>query len=230
MPTPTLSSESPWLLTSSGRRVEILNPRPDSINIADIAHALGNIPRFTGHTKTRWSVAMHSMLVAWILRLGNYSPRVQLLGLLHDAHEAYTGDVATPLKRALALASIDGKGALKRIEDGLDRAIHAHFDLIATGDDKLAIKAADLLALATEFRDLMPATSNGLWAHPGIKPMNNTVFQTRFMIERFVDDDETIDSDLFLGFWKVIKEEYHAVPGTPLAVTSLYRFGDQPIA
>ena len=84
--------------TASGRDVCIDRPSPDSIDIADIAHALSNICHWNGHTSRFFSVAEHSCLVALeVARRGGDA----LYGLLHDATEAYLGDVIRPLKRLL---------------------------------------------------------------------------------------------------------------------------------
>lgn len=78
-------------------RIDPLNPSPSEINIEDIAHALARICRYGGHCVGFMSVARHSI---WVMeRLEHLGSKMALTGLLHDAAEAYIGDVPRPLKR-----------------------------------------------------------------------------------------------------------------------------------
>jgi hypothetical protein len=85
-----------WIQTFSGGRFYPLDPRIDDINIVDIAHALSNQCRFSGHCRRFYSVAQHSFNVSFILK--DRHPMVQLWGLLHDSAEAYLVDVPSPIK------------------------------------------------------------------------------------------------------------------------------------
>lgn len=82
--------------THTGRMVNPLDPKPEDICLEDIAHALSLQCRFNGHTKTFYSVAQHSINVATML--GDKSAP---WGLMHDAAEAYVGDVARPIKELI---------------------------------------------------------------------------------------------------------------------------------
>ena len=86
------------MLTRGGRMVDLLNVKPEDIDLADIAWALAHTCRFMGHPRRHYSVAEHSINVARLL-----PEPIKIYGLLHDAHEAYIGDISTPTKRALAL-------------------------------------------------------------------------------------------------------------------------------
>jgi hypothetical protein len=79
-------------------RVDPLNPIVDAINIEDIAHALARQCRYNGHCVGFLSVARHSIWVAEYLKSEGYDETMQLTGLLHDAAEAYLGDLVRPLK------------------------------------------------------------------------------------------------------------------------------------
>lgn len=76
--------------------LDLLDPDPDDIELEDIAHALSNLCRFTGHSRTFYSVAQHSVLVSKLV-----PEEHALAGLMHDAEEAYFGDMSSPLKRIL---------------------------------------------------------------------------------------------------------------------------------
>src|SRR5208282_36416 len=86
-----------YIETYSGKRFNLLLPQ--EFDLTDIAHALANNCRYTGHVRQRYSVAEHSVLVSLIMedqQLGN-----PFEGLMHDAHEAYIGDMASPWKRLI---------------------------------------------------------------------------------------------------------------------------------
>ncbi|HKK06533.1 MAG TPA: hypothetical protein VKA50_11875 [Gammaproteobacteria bacterium] len=82
-----------WILTYTGRRVDLLDPDPATIEPEDIAHALSNMCRFNGHCRHFYSVAEHSWHVALLVSREN-----ALQGLMHDAAEAYVADITRPLK------------------------------------------------------------------------------------------------------------------------------------
>mgnify|MGYP001611500127 CR=1 FL=1 len=91
-----------YILTFSGKKFTPLNPQIEDICIEDIAHHLSNICRFTGATRSFYSVAQHSIMVAEMIGMMNYSDKMKLqlqqFALLHDASEAYLCDIARPLK------------------------------------------------------------------------------------------------------------------------------------
>jgi uncharacterized protein len=80
--------------TYSGIFFYPLDPRVEEVRIVDIAHALSQQTRFTGHLKKFYSIAEHSVHVSYLCK-----PENALNGLMHDATEAYLCDVATPVKR-----------------------------------------------------------------------------------------------------------------------------------
>lgn len=152
----------PWIQTYSGQAFPLLDPRPDDVSLRDIAESLAKLNRFTGHTRWPYSVAQHSLLVADIvLALGRRD--AEPYALLHDAKEAYIGDVATPIKRAMI--ALGGTDVLDQIEGPIDRAIHEAFDLTwpAFPDVQAIVRHADMVALATERRDvLLDGPASGL--------------------------------------------------------------------
>lgn len=88
--------KSAIIVTSTGTYVDLLDPIPEDIRIEDIAHGLSLTNRFNGQTSRPYSVALHSIYCATIV-----SERHVFQALMHDAPEAYLGDVVTPLKRVL---------------------------------------------------------------------------------------------------------------------------------
>ncbi len=148
----------PTILTHSGHYFDFINPQDSVILIEDIAWALSHICRFTGHVSEPYSVGQHSLLVSSIV-----PPEDSLAGLLHDAAEAYLGDVSSPLKQLL--------NDYKILEENVEQAIFRTFGL----PDNLpkSVKHADLVMLATEKRDLLPEHTETEWRLlDGIKPLS----------------------------------------------------------
>lgn len=85
-----------YITTYSGAQFRYNQPGP--FRIRDIARSLSMTMRFRGHTSFPYSVAQHSVMVSRMLEQDGASIPEQAAGLLHDAHEAYVGDVPTPLK------------------------------------------------------------------------------------------------------------------------------------
>ena len=130
-----------WMQTFSGRKIEIENPDATEIDVEDIAHHLSHICRFQGATTEFYSVAQHSCLVAAIV-----PSHLRLQALLHDAAEAYLGDLIYPVKRTIGAPYVD-------LEDRFEVAIAQRFGLPCLMTPE--IKHADRVALATEQRDVM---------------------------------------------------------------------------
>jgi 5'-deoxynucleotidase YfbR-like HD superfamily hydrolase len=130
-----------YVSTYSGNRFYPLEPRIDVVAIEDIAHGLAYQCRFNGQTRQFYSVAQHSLIVASLV-----PDELRLAALLHDAAEAYVGDMVKPLKVLLpAFADIE-----EQVSALIARAFGVDFSNYGP------IKLADLVALATEKRDLMP--------------------------------------------------------------------------
>lgn len=140
--------------TFSGGIFYPLDPRADEINLVDVAHALGNKARFTGHTRKLYSTAEHSVRVSWFLRSQGQSLMRQYVGLHHDDSDAYLPDVPTPLKKMPEFAWFCA------IEKKVQEKCYERFNCII--DDYSVIKEVDTILLLTEKRDLMPE-KNGNW-------------------------------------------------------------------
>lgn len=129
-----------FIITRTGKRFDLLEPSASMIDPADIAWSLSMQCRFNGHVKAFYSVAQHCLVVAELVR-----PHHQLEALLHDATEAYVGDLVSPLKQALP--------EYRQIEMRVWHAICSRFDIHPVLPP--CVHDADLIALATERRDLM---------------------------------------------------------------------------
>lgn len=130
--------------TYTGKILDFLNPKPEQICIEDIAHALSNLCRYTGHTKVFYSVAEHSVRMA----MDNNLPGNPLTKLLHDSAEAYIGDIVLPLQEIFPKKEIETK-LLEIISKALGHQI------LMTSE----IRKSDRTMMVTEIRDLMPADS-----------------------------------------------------------------------
>ena len=115
-----------WQRMLSGRRLDLLDPSPLDIEIADIAHGLARVARWNGQTSGThiFSVAQHTLLVEAVLRAENpnIDGKVRLAALLHDAPEYVIGDMISPFKAVLG-------GDYKAVEKRLLAAIHIRFGL-----------------------------------------------------------------------------------------------------
>ena len=134
----------PYVETRSGKKVTFLDPKRDDIDITDIAYALANQCRFNGHCAPFYSVAEHSVAVSSLL-----PPELQLAGLLHDAAEAYLGDIPSPIKQFL--------GEYCDIEDKLLAVIMDKYNVTYLEEEANIVKQADLQQLRTEAHYLIPS-------------------------------------------------------------------------
>lgn len=154
-----------WIITRSGLKFDLAKPNADMVSTADIAHSLSMQCRFNGHTSEFYSVAQHCCLVADLVPAEH-----QLAALLHDATEAYVGDLVRPLKEGMR-DFYERQSQVSRfdeVENGVWRAICRRFDLDQHLPD--CVKHADLVALATEKRDLMPGHPEPWPCLEGIEP------------------------------------------------------------
>lgn len=189
-----------WSIFSSGKVVDLANPRAEDITMHDIIVGLVRAARYNGHThpaNPEWregrsrllgqlglpymkptlmadpfdgwgghvgalrhfpySVAQHSVLVGMLLPPGP----VRLVGLLHDAHEAYIGDITQPAQEAI-LAELPAKwvNPIKAVKRRVQGAIHEFFGIPTklAEESGLLVDQADVIALALE---------RALFVHPG---------------------------------------------------------------
>ena len=146
----------PWIQTSLGLAVDLLDPQPEQFNLLDIAIALSNTNRFCGHLGPL-SVGIHSLVVGDFLR-DTAGESAAAWGYYHDASEAYLGDVTAPLKRVLPMY-----GA---IENRMQRAICKKFLGEASPTQMIGdqVKDADMRSLALE-RSLFGVDEPRSWGY-----------------------------------------------------------------
>jgi hypothetical protein len=145
---PVTHGDANYMNTISGRKFWPLDPRAEDVDIRDIAHALANLCRFNGHVRKFYSVAQHSVIVSQVV-----PPEFALYGLLHDAAEAYIGDMTRPLKHDPKMARF------KECDIRLSAVIYQRFGL--GHEEPPCVKAADRLVLQDEVRDVALHTERG---------------------------------------------------------------------
>ena len=176
-----------WQRMLSGRRLDLLDPSPLDIEIADIAHGLARVARWNGQTNGAhiFSVAQHTLLVEAVMR--EQTPRVdlkyRLAALLHDAPEYVIGDMISPFKAVLG-------GDYKAVEKRLLSAIHVRFGLppALAPEIERQIKAADRGAAyleATELAGFAQAEAKRLFGRdPGLPPATRRDYLTPWTAAR----------------------------------------------
>jgi hypothetical protein len=132
--------EGPTILLHSGAYLDFARPEACNFTLLDVVHALSNICRFGGHSRFFYSVAEHSLLVSRLV-----TNDCAWAGLMHDAAEAFIGDVVKPLKVLLP--------DYAAVEDRVERAVFARFEVPLVLP--LAVKVADRQALFIEQRKVM---------------------------------------------------------------------------
>ncbi len=135
--------------TCSGRLIDLTDPRPGDINLAEIAKSLSQQNRFNGNLDHNYTVLEHSMCGANLFVLnGMYSHAITFL--LHDAHEAYIGDIASPVKRYLSAYT----DALRKLEVSFNEAIRKKLmpDSAVPFDNNLVVAVDKRLGEREHFR------------------------------------------------------------------------------
>lgn len=148
---------APWIETYTGRQFWYLPVDPASFDIEDIAHALSMVCRYAGHVTRFYSVATHCCLMADHFR---HDPRLYLTALMHDAAEAYIGDMPRPLKQQL--------DQFRAIESSIEQGLAKVFGL--TYPWPAEIKTADLRITLDERQVLKPLSVH-LWVEESLKPL-----------------------------------------------------------
>ena len=137
-----MTDKTPWIQTITGKRLDLDPPNPDQIDIEDIAHGLSMLCRFNGQCTRFYSVAEHSVHAS-----REIDTELALVGLLHDAAEAYLGDVPSPLKKQLSQFS----GFEEQMEKAVGEKFGIDYKLFAGKE----LKRADVQLLIDEKAVLM---------------------------------------------------------------------------
>lgn len=130
------------IYTAKGLEIDLENPSPEVIDIEDIATGLANLCRFGGQVNRFYSVAEHCCYMSQLMdRLHG------IYGLMHDAHEAYLGDVISPLKQLI-------NPHYKILTQRFDKAIYTRFELKPTPEIKKFVNQYDRVLFIEERRYL----------------------------------------------------------------------------
>jgi len=178
-----------WQRMLSGRRLDLLDPSPMDIEIADIAQGLARVARWNGQTvgEHAFSVAQHSLVVEELMvhMQPGVEARWRLAALLHDAPEYVIGDMISPFKAALGVS-------YREFEDRLETAIHVRFGLPAKlpGPIKALIKAADRACAYFEAIELAGFSNDEALTFfgkplpgfvPNVEPLSTPAAQERYL-------------------------------------------------
>jgi hypothetical protein len=169
------------IITMPARVVlDLAQPDPALIDVRTIAHALARLPRYIGHTTRAYTVAEHSLALASWCRDHGHDLATQRHALLHDAHEAYVGDVS---RRALAAAGIEAEWQL--LCDRIQWAIHARYGLAPTPSQSRIVHDLDRAIVAHEIRVLVH----------GEPPADDTPYRLRKMSTTHAPDPADIEAE-----------------------------------
>ena len=159
-----------YIHTFTGGRFFFDDMEGSDIRIVDIAHALSNNCRFSGHTTQFYSVAQHCVGLSWRMQSELKSERMQFIALLHDASEAYLHDIPSPTKAWFRENKVT---AFDELEKRIEEEIFRRWSLanITIGEHQI-IKEADRRMAATEVRDLMPPGDYANFGGVPIEPYN----------------------------------------------------------
>ncbi|QUS57338.1 hypothetical protein [Pseudovibrio brasiliensis] len=174
------------ITTRYGRTWDLLNPQACAVSFWEIAEVLARIPRFNGHTQLPYSVAQHCCLAHDHVCEEDH-PELRLLALLHDAHEAYIGDIVTPVKKALNTLIDEDQlevwlETLKVIHDYAIRKA-AGIGCVGSLDDLKRVKEVDTKLLLNEQCQLMHASPSWDESEPdiAIKPWGEELAAAEFL-------------------------------------------------
>lgn len=179
-----------FIVTSQGDELDLRYPRPGHITPMMVAWSLAQINRFNGHAIRPYSVAEHSLLVCEIAeRELGLDVHGQLAALMHDAHECVSGDMHSPGKAEIGAAWHEWESRYQILVARCFSLLTAHTT------HAIAIKQADLMALATERRDLVREAPTPWPGLAGVQPVGWVRLNTQdrrqhdweFWRDRFLD-------------------------------------------
>ncbi len=148
-----------YITTYNNKKFYFDYPHVDMIDLNDIAHSLSMMCRYNGHVYKHYSIAQHCVLASRLV-----PKRLALAALMHDAAEAYMGDMVSPLKKRIP--------KFKEIESRIEKIIEQKFNFYVSEEDKKLIKKVDDILYVTEIRDLKGFKSE---SKSDIIPMNKKI-------------------------------------------------------
>lgn len=182
------------LETVSGRKIDVTDPDPNTIEITDIAWALSRMPRFSGHSipYIPYSVAQHCMQV--MKELAPHGERIQLYGLLHDAAEAYINDLPSPVKHIPEIHAV-----ISKLEDKLMLTIYEALGIRPpTDEEEKIVKIADKIQQAVEAYNFMYSRGHD-WNLPKV---------TFKKLQEFEQPLTSVKAyDLYLNYFEILLEK-----------------------
>lgn len=182
------------LETVSGRKINVTNPDPSTIEITDIAWALSRMPRFSGHSipYIPYSVAQHCIQV--MKELAPHGPKIQIYGLLHDAAEAYMNDLPSPVKHIPEIHAV-----ISKLEDKLMLTIYQALGIEPpTDEEEQIVKIADKHQQAIEAYNFMHSRGQD-WNLPKV---------TFKKLQEFEQPLTSVQAyDLFLSYYDLLNAE-----------------------
>lgn len=138
------SADYMWMQTGSNQELVFADDEWIVLPVDLIARALSNICRFTGHASRYYSVAEHSLHISYLV-----PQELALAALLHDASEAYVGDMSTALKRFMGIS-------FKDVELKATKAVARGYGIPLADLQSPVIKSFDKRILGDEAKLLMP--------------------------------------------------------------------------
>ncbi len=150
-----------WVVTYTGKKVDLLNLKPEDVSLIEVAHALSQKCRFSGHTDQFYSVAQHSVLLSWKVDV-----QYAMYALLHDVGETYLPDIPTPIK-----SRITGFRAIE------ERNFETIVSVLAPDMKRSGlVRIADQRMCLTEARDLISNADITEWElYQEYKPYETTI-------------------------------------------------------
>jgi hypothetical protein len=181
---------NPWMQTHSGRAFYPTDCESLDAQYSDIAHALSNICRFGGHCKKFYSVLNHSVLTHDIAVAfwPDLTSQERLTVLMHDATEAYIGDMVKPVKVNME--------QFNELEEKLWKILAKKFNLLEVLPN--FVKLSDVLALIYEKNHLMSVPlkkENQTWFfakgvnYDAAKKAQELLSEANFKPEYYFDQD-----------------------------------------
>lgn len=152
----------------NGPQIDLTNPRWQDVRLASVARSLSRVPRFLGHTSRVITVLEHSFAVAAMV-----APQYRLAALLHDAHEAFMGDIPRPARKAMELAGRYQMGGLQSVAlvSPMKGAAVAAIETVSAGLDRAIALAALGMAPRVETQTMHHAAAAVLAAEMRGEPV-----------------------------------------------------------